>query len=79
MIHFTEQQRYKLEVLLQEKVHKTRIAKELNVHISSIYREIKRNSDARNSVYKAELAVRKCVRFKLSAKPFFFYQKKRSF
>lgn len=60
MIHFTEQQRYKLEVLLQEKVHKTRIAEELNVHISSIYREIKRNSDARNSVYKAELAVRKC-------------------
>lgn len=60
MIHFTVEQRYKLEVLLQQHVSKTQIAIELNKHISSIYKEINRNSDARNSVYKGNLAIRKC-------------------
>lgn len=60
MSHFTVEQRYKLEVLLQQNVSKTQISTELNKHISSIYREIKRNSDARNSVYKGDLAIRKC-------------------
>lgn len=60
MIHFTAEQRYKLEVLLQQNVSKEQISNELNKHISSIYREIKRNSDSRNSVYKGSLAIRKC-------------------
>jgi IS30 family transposase len=60
MSHFTVEQRYKLEVLLQQNVSKTQISIELNKHISSIYREIKRNSDTRNSVYKGNLAIRKC-------------------
>ena len=60
MIHFTVEQRYKLEVLLQQNVPKTQIATTLKKHISSIYREIGRNSDARNSVYKGSLAIRKC-------------------
>lgn len=60
MSHFTVEQRYKLEVLLQQNVYKTVIAAQLNCHISSIYRELNRNSDARNSVYKADLANRKC-------------------
>ena len=60
MIHFTDEQRYKLEVLLQQKVPKPQIATDLNKDISSIYREINRNSDARNSVYKGSLAIRKC-------------------
>ncbi len=60
MSHFTVEQRYKLEVLLQENVSKTQISIKLNKHISSIYREIKRNSDARNNVYKGNLAIRKC-------------------
>ena len=60
MSHFTVEQRYKLEVLLQQNVPKTEISIDLNKHISSIYREIKRNSDARNSVYKGNLAIRKC-------------------
>jgi transposase, IS30 family len=60
MSHFTVEQRYKLEVLLQQNVPKTEISIELNKHISSIYREIKRNSDTRNSVYKGNLAIRKC-------------------
>lgn len=60
MIYFTVEQRYKLEVLLQQNVSKKQIAKDLNLHISSIYREIKRNSDGRSCVYKADLASRKC-------------------
>ena len=60
MSHFTVEQRYKLEVLLQQNVPKTEISIELNKHISSIYREINRNSDARNCVYKGNLAIRKC-------------------
>jgi len=60
MNHFTVEQRYKLEVLLQQNVSKEQISIELNKHISSIYREINRNSDERNSVYKGNLAIRKC-------------------
>ena len=59
MVHFTVEQRYKLEVLLQQNLCKEQIAIELGKHISSIYREIKRNSDERNTVYKANLASRK--------------------
>ena len=39
---------------------KAAIAIELEKDISSIYREIKRNSDVRNAVYKSDLANRKC-------------------
>jgi IS30 family transposase len=60
MSHFTVEQRYKLEVLLQQNVSKNQISIELNKHISSIYREINRNSDERNFVYKGNLAIRKC-------------------
>ncbi|SHL13080.1 IS30 family transposase, partial [Flavobacterium xanthum] len=60
MKHFTVEQRYKLEFLMQQNVSKAQIAVDINVHISSIYREIKRNSDERNSNYKADLASRKC-------------------
>ena len=62
MIHFTVEQRYKLEVLLQQNVRKAAIAIELGKDISSIYREIERNSDVRNAVYKSDLANRKCYK-----------------
>ncbi len=45
---------------MQQNVCKEQIAIELEKHISSIYREIKRNADERNAVYKANLAIRKC-------------------
>jgi len=45
---------------LQQNVSKNQISIELNKHISSVYREIKRNSDERNFVYKGNLAIRKC-------------------
>lgn len=48
--HFTVEQRYKLEILLQQNVCKTQIAIALNMHISSIYRQLKCNSDKRNSI-----------------------------
>jgi len=51
MNHFTIEQRYKLEVLLQQNVRKAEIAIDLGKDPSSIYREIKRNSDVRSSVY----------------------------
>ena len=60
MKHFTVEQRYKLEVLLQQRVSKRQISVDLNIDISSIYRELKRNSDERSCVYKADLASRKC-------------------
>ena len=60
MKQFTSEQRYKLEVLLQQNVNKTEIASYLKIHISSVYRELNRNSDARNKVYKGDLAMRKC-------------------
>lgn len=58
MKHFTVEQRYKLEILLQQNVYKSQLAIDLKMHI--IYRELKRNSDVRSSVYKADLANRKC-------------------
>ena len=60
MIHFTVEQRYQLEALLQQNVSKTQIGIELKKHISSIYRELNRNSDQRSSIYKANLASQKC-------------------
>lgn len=60
MNHFTVEQRYKLDVLLQQNVCKKQIAIQLEKHISSIYREISRNSDERNMLYRADLASRKC-------------------
>ena len=62
MSQFTNEQRYKLEVLLQQKVPKSQIAIDLNKHISSIYNEISRNSDARNSVYKGSLAIKSVIK-----------------
>ena len=80
MSHFTVEQRYKLEVLLQQNVSKTQISKDLNKHISSIYREINRNSDARNSVYKGGLAIKKCAkRHKLKPKNQCFTSKIKDF
>lgn len=62
MSHFNPEQRYKLEVLLQQNVSKKEIAKDFGKHISSIYREINRNCDARSHNYKGDLAIRKSKR-----------------
>lgn len=55
----TSFQRYEIEDLLSQLVKKSDIADQLGVHISTIYREIKRNADQRNKTYRSTLAQRK--------------------
>ena len=43
------EQRYTINVLLQKKMSKKDIAKAINVDLSTIYRELKRNSGSRNN------------------------------
>jgi len=59
MSHLTYEQRYTIEVLLRTNEDKPSIAKKLSIHKSVLYREIKRNSDQRNGVYRARLAHQK--------------------
>jgi transposase, IS30 family len=59
MSHLTLEQRYTIEVLHQENYSQTEISKRLGRNKSVICNELKRNSDLRNGVYKAELAQKK--------------------
>jgi len=60
MGHLTQEQRYKIEVLIQEDYSGSEIAKILGKHKSVVYNELNRNSDVRSGQYKAELAQKKC-------------------
>mgnify|MGYP001569715084 FL=1 len=60
MGHLTQEQRYTIEVLNKENYSLTYIGERIGKHNSVIYRELKRNSDKRSGVYKADLAERKC-------------------
>jgi transposase, IS30 family len=62
MRHLTLEQRYTIEVLRKEKYSQKKIAEILGKNKSVISREISRNCDQRNSVYKAELAHKKCLK-----------------
>lgn len=55
--HLTSQQRYTIDVLLQKKTSIKEIANTINVHYSTIYRELKRNKGAYH--YHHGLAQRK--------------------
>lgn len=59
MSHLTEEQRYKIQVLLEQKSTIKTIAEYLSKNKSVISREIKRNRDQRSKRYDAELAQRK--------------------
>lgn len=59
MSHLTLEQRYEIQVYLQEKISRAEIGRRLNRPKKTINEEIKRNSDGRNGVYKAVLAQRK--------------------
>lgn len=59
----TSEQRYTISVLLQKKKSKTFIADTINVSVSTIYREIERNLNAKG-VYEAHLAELKARRRK---------------
>jgi IS30 family transposase len=60
MSQITREHRYIIETLLNENYSKPEIAERLKKDVSTIYREIKRNSDKRNNKYRAVLALRRC-------------------
>jgi len=59
MSHLVISQRYEIYYLQKQGFNSTDIAKNLGVHKSTISRELNRNSDRRNGVYKVELAQKK--------------------
>ena len=61
MSHLTCEQRYAIEIMIAEGISKPMIASRLKVNKSTIYRELKRNSDQRNGLYYSKLAQRKYV------------------
>ena len=61
MAQLTQQQRYEIEALLTVGFSMTEIGKKISVNTSVISRELARNSDQRNGVYKADLAQKKCT------------------
>lgn len=89
MSHLTLEQRYTIEILHKEKYSQTDIAKIICRGKSVVNRELKRNSDKRNSAYKADLAERKCkqrhaqkpkqIRFTKAIKDFVIYYLKEDY
>lgn len=59
MSHITEAQRYTISVMHQQKYTQTAIAQAIGKDKSVVSRELKRNCDLRNGVYKHELAQKK--------------------
>ena len=49
--HITEEQRYAISMMLQIPMSKKAIAEAIGVDKSTVYREIKRNCDARSGSY----------------------------
>lgn len=60
MSHLTLSQRYEISILNEQKLPKSIIADRIGKNKSTIYRELKRNSDERSGQYKADLAEKKC-------------------
>jgi IS30 family transposase len=60
MSHLTLSQRYEISILNEQKIPKPTIANRIGVNPSTVYRELKRNSDGRSGQYKADLAQKKC-------------------
>lgn len=60
MSQITSEQRYTISVMLNQGIKVKEIAKFIRKNKSSIYREIHRNKDKRNGVYKPKLAENKC-------------------
>ncbi|NQY10374.1 MAG: helix-turn-helix domain-containing protein, partial [Flavobacteriales bacterium] len=56
MAHITFNQRYTISCMLKGGYKQVQIAKAIEKNKSVVSRELKRNSDARNNVYKQELA-----------------------
>ncbi len=56
MQHLSYEQRYIIEVLLNQCFSKIEIDKTISVDKTFVYRELRRNSDVRNGCYKSKLA-----------------------
>ena len=54
----TSEQRYTISVLLQQDLPKKEIATAINVHVSTLYREVKRNSSPYTGKYRYTVAQR---------------------
>jgi len=59
MSHITESQRYTISCMRKTGYNQSQIALAIEKDKSVVCRELKRNSDARNGIYKADLANRK--------------------
>ena len=59
MAHLTIEQRYEIDALNKHGFSQSEIANHIGKHRSVICRELHRNSDQRNQVYKAKLADKK--------------------
>lgn len=68
MAHLTQEQRYKIEAFKKAGYKNIAIANEIGVDKSTIGRELKRNSDSRNGVYRASLAHKKASK-RIEQKP----------
>ena len=68
MSHLSYEQRYTIEVLLNQGVSKKEIANPISVDKTFVARELIRNSDGRNGCYKSKLAQSKYEN-RLSIKP----------
>ncbi len=58
--HLTLSQRYEIAILNEQNLPKSVIAETIGKNTSTIYRELRRNSEGRSGLYKAEPAQRKC-------------------
>lgn len=75
MGQLTLEQRYQIQTCLDNDMNQTQIALYIDKDRSVISRELKRNKDARNGLYKAELAHKKtCKRHKEKPKKIIFTQ-----
>lgn len=54
MTHLTFEHRYAIEVMLTERISKSLIASRLYLDKCTVYRELNRNSDQRNNVYRSK-------------------------
>ena len=68
MSHLTHEQRYTIEVLLEQNFNNSQIAKAIGKDKSVVSRELKRNCDKRNGIYRSDLAQHK-YRKRIKDKP----------
>lgn len=80
MSHLTIEQRYEIATLRSQNFSHGKIAESIGKDKSVVSRELKRNADSRNGIYKAELAQRKVeLRHKNKPKKVYFTSEVKAF